>query len=124
MRRILGRLEQKNIDALVKIASSGSSTHDINFLNHFIGIIPRVNLQRLAILKPSSTPGVMSVHDLICKTVQDKVNGGALANAIESYIDKHAGEMTPSVLRQIHLGAKQMYDEHERRGTREPDWLT
>ncbi|WP_292933178.1 tetratricopeptide repeat protein [Noviherbaspirillum sp.] len=124
MRRILGRLEQRNREALARIADSGSSAHDFNFLAHFIGINQRLNLQRLSILKPTRTPGVMSVHDLVCKAVQSKIDGRVLAEEIESYIDKHSGEMTPSVLRQIHLSARQISGEHVRRGNREPDWLT
>jgi tetratricopeptide (TPR) repeat protein len=124
IRRILGRLEQKNREALKKIADSGSTNHDFNFLAYFIGINPRTNLQRLAILIPTNTPGVMSVHDLVCKAIQGNVDGGALAEAIEKYIERYTGEMTPSVLRQIHFGDKQIYDEHVRRGNREPDWLT
>ena len=124
MRRILGRLEQANRDALVKVANSGLLTHDFNFLGHFVGNNRLINLQRLAILKPTSTPGVMSIHDLICKAVQSEINGSTLAQAIESYIEKHTGEMTPSVLREIHLGIKQIHEEYKRRGNHEPDWLT
>lgn len=124
MRRILGRLEQGNQDALVKIANSGLSTHDFNFLRHFIGNNRLVNLQRFAILKSTSTPGVMSVHDLICKAVQSEINGSTLAQEIERYIERYTGEMMPSVLREIHLGAKQIHEEHMRRANHEPDWLT
>lgn len=124
MRRILTKLEPSTREALRKIANSGSSTHDLNFLRRFIGINACINLQRLSILMPTNTPGVMKVHDLVCVATQDNVNSTELARAIESYIDVHNREMTPSVLRQIHLGYKQIYDEHIRRGSRNPDWLT
>ncbi len=124
MRRILARLEPEAREALGKIANSGLSIHDLNFLRHFIGINACITLQRLSILMPSNTPGVMKVHDLVCVATQDDVNSTVLAEAIEKYIGGHNGEMTPSVLREIHLGYRQIYDEHIRRSDRDPDWLT
>lgn len=124
MRRILTKLEPSTREALGKIANSGSSTNDLNFLRHFIGINACINLQRLSILMPTNTPGVMKVHDLVCVAIQDDVNSTVLAEAIEKYIGGNNGEMTPSVLRQIHLGYRQIHDEHIQRGDRDPNWLT
>lgn len=123
MRRMLERLDEPLREALGKIAKSGSSTHDGAFLIHYLGAVPRVRLQRLAILTAARSPGVMSVHDLICKAMRIDVDSHALTVAIETYIDSCQGEMTPSVLRQIHISRSQLLAEHEQRGEREPDWL-
>jgi tetratricopeptide (TPR) repeat protein len=124
MRRILTKLETGTLEGLRKVANSGTSVHDLNFLRNFLGVNPCTNLQRLSLLLPTNTPGVMKVHDLVCFAVQDDPNSTVIAEAIEEFIGKYHGEMTPSVLREIHLGYKQIYDEHVRRGERTPDWLT
>ena len=123
MKRMLERLDAELRDALVRIAQSGSTTHDSAFLSHFLGAMPRTRLQRLAILTTASAPGMLSVHDLICKVMRTAIDGGPLAAAIESYIDLNQGEMTPSILRQIHVSRDQILKEHERRGKHPPDWL-
>lgn len=124
MRHILNKLNAEAIVALKKIANSGSTIHDLNFLMHFIGMIARSNLQRLSILTPTNTPGIVKVHDLICMSIQDNLNSSVIADAINKYIDKNKGEMTPSILRQIHLCYKQINEENTYRGERNPDWLT
>ncbi|MFZ2171291.1 MAG: tetratricopeptide repeat protein, partial [Methylococcaceae bacterium] len=124
MRKILAKLEPGTRQALGKIASSGLSVHDLNFLRYFLGINACINLQKLSFLMPANIPGVMKVHDLVCVATQDDMNSTALAEAIENYIGKDNGAMTPSVFRQIHLGYRQIHDEHIRRGDRDPDWLT
>lgn len=124
MRKILGKLEPRELKALKKIANSGINSHDINFLRFFLGINPCSNLQRLSILMPTNTVGVVNIHDLVSRAAQDEVHSGTIAEAIEEYINKERGEMTPSVLRQIHLSRNQIYEEHLLRGQREDDWLT
>lgn len=123
MKRMLERLDTPLRGALAKIAQSGSTTHDGTFLSHFLGAMPRTRLQRLAILNPASAPGMLSVHDLICKVMRTDIDGRPLAAEIESFIDLYQGEMTPSILRQIHVSRTQIVAEHERRGQRAPDWL-
>ena len=124
MRHILNKLNAETFGALKKIANSGSTIHDSNFLMHFIGMLARSNLQRLSILTPTNTPGIVKVHDLICMSIQDNLNSSVIADAINKYIDKNKGEMTPSILRQIHLCYKQINEENTNRGERNPDWLT
>lgn len=123
MRSLLKRLEPNNLAALVKIADSGSTTHDIHFLAHFIGQIERVNLQRLAILQVCAAPGVLKVHDLICEAVKQSPDSLTIADSIETYVSKLDGEMLPSVLRQIHLCSERLYKADEYRMVRKPDWL-
>ena len=124
MRRILNKLTPGAFEALKRIANSGSTIHDLNFLKNFIGVLVRSNLQRLSILTPTNTPGIVKVHDLICMSMQDNLNSSVITDAINKYIDKNAGEMTPSVLRQIHLCYKQINEENTYRGERNSDWLT
>ncbi|NIA12130.1 MAG: tetratricopeptide repeat protein [Nitrospiraceae bacterium] len=124
MRRILAKLEAGTLDGLRKVANSGTSVHDLVFLRDFLGVNPCTNLQRLSLLLPTSTPGVMKVHDLVCLAIRDDLNSKVIAEAVEGFIGKYYGEMTPSVLREIHLTYNQIYDEHIRRGERNPDWLT
>ncbi len=67
----------------------------------------------------------MSVHDLICKAARKEadVDSGPLVAHIKAYINSYQGEMTPSVLREIHICRNELLREDERRGDREPDWL-
>ncbi|MDU1141737.1 hypothetical protein [Aeromonas rivipollensis] len=123
VRKILGSLEAKNLYALKKIANSGKSYHDIDFLRYFIGQINCSSLQKLSILFPENTPGVLRVHDLIALAVQEKTDITELVSSVESYISLKKGDMTPSVLRQIHLCAEILQKEHIRRGSREIDWV-
>jgi tetratricopeptide (TPR) repeat protein len=125
MARILKRLSEMNRQALVKIANSGCTTYDSHFLTSFIGANARASLQRLAILNRTATSSTLSVHDLICRAVRaGALDGRELADAVERYVERHGGEMVPSVLRQIHLSADQLLAAHEGRGERRPDWLT
>lgn len=124
MRRILSKLNEEAFEALKKIANSGSAIHDLNFLQDFIGVLIRSNLKRLSILTPTNTPGIVKIHDLICMSLQENLNSSVIADAINKYIDKSKGEMTPSVLRQIHLCYKQINEENANRGERNPDWIT
>lgn len=125
MARILGRLSDLNRQALVKIANSGCTTYDSRFLTTYIGANARASLQRLAILNRTATSSTLSVHDLICSAVRTNAQVGyELADAVERYVERHGGEMVPSVLRQIHLSADQLLAAHKARGNRRPDWLT
>jgi hypothetical protein len=80
-------------------------------------------LQRLSILKPADAPELLSVHDLICHAVCDKPDGEPIAIATTQYVEKHLGEMIPSVIRQIHLCAPQLTEMYRRREVQQPDWL-
>ncbi|WP_027182926.1 tetratricopeptide repeat protein [Desulfovibrio inopinatus] len=124
IRKIISKLNQREHKALSDIANSGLGTHDLDFLRNFIGINACSNLQRLSIVLPANTPGVVKVHDLVCLAMQDDVNASVLAEAIEKYVEEHEGEMEFGVLRQIHLAKKQIHEENLRRGERQPDWLT
>lgn len=123
VRKILGSLEAKSLHALRKIANSGRNYHDIDFLRYFIGLINCSSLQKLSILFPENTPGVLRVHDLIALAVQEKSDITELVSSVENYISHKNGDMTPSVLRQIHLCADILHEEHIRRGSREIDWV-
>ncbi|MDD4950573.1 tetratricopeptide repeat protein [Sulfuricurvum sp.] len=124
MSRILSKLNGKLLEALKKIANSGSNQHDFNFLNYFIGILHRHSLQKLSILLQTNIPGILKVHDLITKAVQDNLNTIGISTSIEEYINQNSIEMSPSVLREIHICYTQLCEENKRRGDREPDWIT
>ncbi|MBF0108689.1 MAG: tetratricopeptide repeat protein [Magnetococcales bacterium] len=124
MGKILKRLENGAFQALKKIANSGLTTHDLEFLRKFIGISHSRTLQHLSILLPTSTPGVARIHDLVCMAVRDQTDGKELATAVEQYVGDQKGEMTPSALREIHLALDPLQAEHARRGERDPDWLS
>ncbi len=124
MARILNKLNPKMMEALKKIANSGSYQHDSNFLNHYLGILNRNSLQKLSILLQTNIPGILKMHDLIAKSIQDNLNSADISSAIESYINKYYGEMSPSVLREVHICYKQLCEEEIRRGEREPDWIS
>ncbi len=124
MGRILGRLSNGALQGLKKIANSSLTAHDLDFLRNFIGITNSHRLQQLSILLSTSTPGVTKIHDLVCLAVRDFVDGEELPSAIEEYVGNRKGEMTPSVLREIHLASGLLQAEHARRGTRDPDWLS
>ncbi len=124
MRRILSRLNDEYRQALVKIADSGVFLHDSRFLGFYIGNSCRVALQRIGILKPSNIPGMLTVHDLICKAMQESPSAESIANAIDGYIGKFSGDMRPSVIREIHVCAQQLRAANALKGERPPDWLT
>lgn len=123
MKSLLKRLGPNTLEALVKIADSGSNVHDSRFLAHFLGQNERVNLQRLAILQPATVPGVLKVHDLICDAVRDRPGSKVIADAVEDYVRKFSGEMMPTVIREIHLSLEQLLAANIERGSRPPDWL-
>jgi tetratricopeptide (TPR) repeat protein len=123
MKALLKRLDTNNLEALIKIADSGSTVHDSKFLAYFVGQLERINLQRLAILQPGAAPGVLKVHDLIFEAVQRTPRSIEIAAFIESYVEKQGGEMVPSVLREIHLCSDRLHLADEARGVRRPDWL-
>ncbi len=124
MARILRRLDQKYHRGLQQIANSGSFSNDARFLGHFLGHAVKSHLQRLSILKPAVAPELLSVHDLICQAVRDNPDDEPIAIAATRYVEKHSGEMLPSVIRQIHLCAPQLTRIYQRRQVQQPDWLT
>lgn len=121
---ILSKLEPNSLEALKKIANSGSTIHDSEFLGHFLKILNRSNLQRLSLLLPASIPGCLKIHDLVCVSVQDNPNSNEISQSIESYIQKHNNTMSPSVIRQIHLCYETLSKEYDTRDKKKPDWLT
>lgn len=123
LKNILRRLDGAPLAALERIANTGLVMHDGGFLSHFIRHVPKLELQKLAFLSPASATGVLLVHDLLCKAVRTADGTDDLVREVERYIDQLQGEMTPSVLRQIHLSRAQLLAEHHRRGERDPDWL-
>ncbi len=124
MRRILSKLDAPTTEALKKIANTGVSAHDIDFLRYFTDLFSCRKLQQLSILMPTNTPGIVKIHDLICLSMQDNLNNYEIAHAIRKYIDKDKGEMTPSVLRQIHLCYKQIKEIIYNTSEQDLDWLT
>lgn len=125
MGRILRRLSDTNRQALHKIANSGCTNYDSTFLTYFIGPNARAALQRLAVLNRTATSSTLAVHDLICSASRGGTpDSDELANVLEEYVERYAGEMVPSVLRQIHLSTNQLVAADERRGERPADWLT
>lgn len=123
VKKILSGLNDSSLNALKKIANSGKNYHDIDFLRHFIGVVKCNTLQKLCILVPESTTGVFRVHDLISIAVHDEINSSVIVASIEDFISMKAGDMTPCVLRQIHLCSDLIFEEHIRRGARDIDWL-
>ena len=123
VRKILTGLPESSLGALKQIANSGKNYHDIEFLRHFIGALKCNSLQKLSILAPENTTGVLRLHDLISIAAQDDVDSSPIVASIEEYISLKAGDMTPSVLRQIHLCSDIIFEEHLRRGSRDIDWL-
>ncbi|TOB48421.1 hypothetical protein, partial [Vibrio parahaemolyticus] len=64
VRKILTGLPESSLGALKQIANSGKNYHDIEFLRHFIGALKCNSLQKLSILAPENTTGVLRLHDL------------------------------------------------------------
>lgn len=126
MERVLRRLSAENRQALQKIADSGCTMYDSQFLRAFIGINARASLQSLAILNRTAATATLSVHDLICRVTRSGVSANhELAQAIARYVDQKRGEMTPSVLRQIHLSADQLQAAYDSGWeAKQAGWLT
>lgn len=123
MRELLKRLDKSALEALIKIANSGSGRYDSRFLGAFIGQNASINLQRLSILQSATAPGLLKVHDLICDAVREARNSGPVSEALEKFVGDRSGEMLPSAIRQIHLSEDQLLETHRARGQRSPDWL-
>jgi tetratricopeptide (TPR) repeat protein len=125
MERILQRLTDQNRKALVKIANSGCTTFDSKFLSKFIGANARSSLQKLAIVTRTEVSSTLTIHDLICSAVRTgDPDGTELAAEVVQYVERHRGEMVPSVLRQIHLSADHLLTAHQARADSPLDWLT
>lgn len=122
IRKVLNKLDETTLNALRKIANTGLTVFDEEFLRKFIGSILYMGLRQLSIIMSTNTPGVVKIHDLICITMKDKKDCDEIAKKMEEYIDEKKGEMTPNVLRQIHLARKVIYKYKEQ--NQELDWLT
>lgn len=124
LRKILDGLDRHIMDALRKIARSGLNAYDIEFLRYFVGFFNCNSLQKLSMLIPDNTTGVLRIHDLITTAVRDEETDGIeLTRSLELFVKKYSGDMTPSVIRQLHLSAELINGENLRRGAREVDWL-
>ncbi|WP_179336310.1 tetratricopeptide repeat protein [Winogradskyella costae] len=124
MSGILGKLEPNSLNALKKIANSGSPIHDSEFLGQYIKVLNRTNLQRISILLPANIPNCLKIHDLVYTAVQDNLNSKDISKGIENYIAKHNASMSPSLIRQIHLSYKMLLREYHSRDKNKPDWIT
>lgn len=124
MRTILDKLEENTRIALKKIANSGVTKHDIQFINSFIGYTQSVHLQRLNFLSPTNAPNIFKVHDFICLAIRDKINASELTDAIDRYIGIVNGDMTPSVLREIYLTRNELENAHRSGNYILGGWLT
>ncbi|MDG2632469.1 tetratricopeptide repeat protein [Vibrio parahaemolyticus] len=124
MRKMLEKLEEGHLVALKKIANSGVHQHDINFLHDFIGLFSSISLQRLSFLSPTNVPDIFKVHDFICLAVKDTINPNDLTSAIDNYVGSRRGEMTPSVLREIHLARNELKKVHFSGSSDLGSWLT
>ncbi|WP_413505753.1 tetratricopeptide repeat protein [Photobacterium phosphoreum] len=124
MRTILEKLDGSSLYALKKIANSGLSRHDIQFLHEFIGLFPCIALQRLSVLSPTNVPDIFKVHDFICLAVKDAIDASELTKAIDCYVGSFHGEMTPSVLREVHLARDELRKVHFSNSNNIGSWLT
>ncbi len=124
MGSILNKLEPGSLQALKKIANSGSTIHDSDFLSFYIGLINRSNLQRLSILLPASIPGCLKIHDLVNAALKEESNTRVVSEALEEYIEKNNASMSPSVIRQIHFCYEVLYREYSSNANKKLNWLT
>lgn len=124
IQRILEKLDESTTKAIHKLANSGSTIFDLDFVRKFTSVLTCHKLQQLSILMTADIPGIVKIHDLICISMRDNENSFEITTALQQYIDDNKGEMTPSVLRQIHLCCKQIKEVKGRTGRQEIDWLT
>lgn len=124
MRRILEKLDDSTVQALRKIANTGLAAFDLKFLRVFIGTLHCHSLQQLSILTQTDVPEIVKIHDLICLAMQDRQDNTEIMAALNEYIEENSGEMTPSVLRQIHLCYKQILSIKSHGIIPQLDWLT
>lgn len=122
---LLNRLGDKELISLKKIANSSIYTHEINFLRSYLGVMATRKLQKLSILIPDNSPSLFRIHDLIALSIQDNdpLASNDLIKKLEEYIENSQGDMTPSVISEIHLCLPKLIEENELRGEREIDWL-
>ncbi|MFH6955290.1 tetratricopeptide repeat protein [Pseudoalteromonas sp. XMcav1-K] len=121
---ILKKVPPATLKALQKIANSNLNFYDSDFLEFFVNKLELHNLQGLSIIVQSNTPGILRLHDLVAIAVRENVDQSCMVNSISEYVGKASGEMTPSILRQVHLAKKQIRDEVENNHNGKVDWLT
>lgn len=122
IRKVLDRLDSKTLENLKKIANTELTVFDLDFLRKFTTNLCCRKLQQFSIILPTNIPEVVRIHDLICTAMSDHPEHIEIVQKIEKYITVKRGEMTPSVLRQIHLAQKLIWEykgQHQ-----ELDWLT
>lgn len=113
IKRILERLNEKSLISLKKIANSGISTFDANFLKYYISNISFVNLYRASLINTTSVPGMVCVHDLICEALRDNGNANSdLCTVLEEYWKQNKGMTTAAVLRQIYCCRHVLFNLH------------
>lgn len=105
---MLEKLDKQTICKLKKIANTNLTTFDIDFLRYFISNLACRRLQQLSIIMPTNIPGIVKIHDLICIAMQDTVDYNAIVGSLNNYINERNGEMTPSILREIHLAQNEI----------------
>lgn len=120
--KVLDKLQSKTHENLKKIANTGLTVFDIEFLRKFTSNLSCHKLQQLSIIMPTNIPNVVKVHDLICLALKDETNCYSIIADIREFIAGTKGEMTPSVLRQIHL-ARNVISKYKEQH-KELDWLT
>ncbi len=121
-KKILSKLEKRTYEKLVKIANTGLTTFDIDFLRFYCGCVTCNALQKLSLLILTNIPGIVKIHDLICVVVKEMDDSYDDVEKLRCYIESKKGEMTSSVLRQIYLmrhKVAQYKSVHP-----EVDWLT
>lgn len=102
-RTILSKMSQKTRKMLIKLANTGITMFDIDFVRFYCGVLACNALQKISILISTNTPGIVKVHDLICDAMMEKDESYEAVEALKKYINIKQGEMTPSILRQIYL---------------------
>jgi tetratricopeptide (TPR) repeat protein len=121
---ILKKVPPATLKALKKIANSNLNFYDSDFLEFFINKLELRNLQGLSIIVQSNTPGILRLHDLLAIAVREHEEQSCMVKSISEYVGKASGEMTPSILRQVHLAMKQIRNEVENNHNGKVDWLT
>lgn len=122
IQKVLDRLDSRTLENLRKIANTGLTVFDLDFLRRFTTNLCCSKLQQFSIFLPTNIPEVVKIHDLICTAMNDHPEHIEIVQKIEVYITDKRGEMTPSVLRQIHLAKELIWEYKEQH--QELDWLT
>lgn len=100
---IINKLDSRKKENLIKLLCDGVYLHDQRFVDSYIGPTGRIALQKIGILKKSHIQNIIYTHDIIGEIFKNTSSDYKIIQHLISCIEKEKGNMTPFILREIHI---------------------